>query len=239
MVHSTDKRQKSQEQGNNSDSIDPESKWSCRPCWWRSSGWDWARLSWFRRRKRWRSQSQTFYGTSGPLIVSLEMRTIKEPQCEAGRRRISGFLNSLCQPIPRKARERAFLVVLTPKMMPFTTISQTNVNQCCQRNVVDSQPTWKCLWLMMAQWHSGCRFRLKGISMFKLITPTTENQLNKYYHFRWQMLREPWRMPVQSAMNMTRDESPSHDCWWSRSSDGDWSSAYHPDLEGQIRQVWR
>ncbi len=26
--------------------------------------------------------------------------------------------------------------------------------------------------------------------------PTTENQLNKYYHFRWQMLREPWRMPV-------------------------------------------
>ena len=38
--------------------------------------------------------------------------------------------------------------------------------------------------------------------MFKLITPTTENQLNKYYHFRWQMLREPWRMPVGSE----RDE---------------------------------
>lgn len=38
--------------------------------------------------------------------------------------------------------------------------------------------------------------------MFKLITPKTENQLNKYYHFRWQMLREPWRMPIGSE----RDE---------------------------------
>ena len=38
--------------------------------------------------------------------------------------------------------------------------------------------------------------------MFKLITPKTENQLNKYYQFRWQLLREPWRMPVGSE----RDE---------------------------------
>lgn len=38
--------------------------------------------------------------------------------------------------------------------------------------------------------------------MFKLITPKTENQLNKYYQFRWQMLREPWRMPIGSE----RDE---------------------------------
>ncbi|WP_159739389.1 bifunctional GNAT family N-acetyltransferase/hotdog fold thioesterase [Vibrio atypicus] len=38
--------------------------------------------------------------------------------------------------------------------------------------------------------------------MFKLITPKTDNQLNKYYHFRWQMLREPWRMPLGSE----RDE---------------------------------
>ncbi|MGC9420961.1 YiiD C-terminal domain-containing protein [Vibrio sp.] len=38
--------------------------------------------------------------------------------------------------------------------------------------------------------------------MFKLITPKTENQLNKYYYFRWQMLREPWRMPIGSE----RDE---------------------------------
>ncbi len=38
--------------------------------------------------------------------------------------------------------------------------------------------------------------------MFKLVTPKTANQLNKYYHFRWQMLREPWRLPVGSE----RDE---------------------------------
>lgn len=38
--------------------------------------------------------------------------------------------------------------------------------------------------------------------MFKLITPKTVNQQNKYYHFRWQMLREPWRMPIGSE----RDE---------------------------------
>ncbi|GAA5645474.1 bifunctional GNAT family N-acetyltransferase/hotdog fold thioesterase [Vibrio proteolyticus] len=38
--------------------------------------------------------------------------------------------------------------------------------------------------------------------MFKLITPKTDNQLNKYYYFRWQMLREPWRMPIGSE----RDE---------------------------------
>ncbi|EKO3464850.1 YiiD C-terminal domain-containing protein [Vibrio fluvialis] len=38
--------------------------------------------------------------------------------------------------------------------------------------------------------------------MFKLISPKTDNQLNKYYHFRWQLLREPWRMPIGSE----RDE---------------------------------
>ena len=41
--------------------------------------------------------------------------------------------------------------------------------------------------------------------MFKLITPKTENQLNKYFQFRWQMLREPWRMPKGSE----RDEFDS------------------------------
>jgi thioesterase domain-containing protein len=35
-----------------------------------------------------------------------------------------------------------------------------------------------------------------------LIIPTTENQLKKYYHFRWQMLREPWQRPLGSE----RDE---------------------------------
>ncbi|ORT51678.1 hypothetical protein ST37_04835 [Vibrio sp. qd031] len=38
--------------------------------------------------------------------------------------------------------------------------------------------------------------------MYKLIVPKTENQLNKYYHFRWQMLREPWQRPLGSE----RDE---------------------------------
>lgn len=38
--------------------------------------------------------------------------------------------------------------------------------------------------------------------MYKLITPKTENQLNKYYLFRWQMLREPWNLPMGSE----RDE---------------------------------
>ncbi len=38
--------------------------------------------------------------------------------------------------------------------------------------------------------------------MFKLITPKTDNQWNKYYHFRWQMLREPWGLPLGSE----RDE---------------------------------
>ncbi|MBM7037637.1 bifunctional GNAT family N-acetyltransferase/hotdog fold thioesterase [Vibrio ulleungensis] len=38
--------------------------------------------------------------------------------------------------------------------------------------------------------------------MYKLIIPKTENQLNKYYHFRWQMLREPWQRPIGSE----RDE---------------------------------
>ncbi len=38
--------------------------------------------------------------------------------------------------------------------------------------------------------------------MFKLITPKTDNQITKYYHFRWQMLREPLRLPEGSE----RDE---------------------------------
>lgn len=42
--------------------------------------------------------------------------------------------------------------------------------------------------------------------MFKLITPKTDNQLNKYYHFRWQLLREPWRMPIGSE----REDHPVH-----------------------------
>ncbi len=31
--------------------------------------------------------------------------------------------------------------------------------------------------------------------MFRLITPTQNDQLDAYYQFRWQMLREPWQLP--------------------------------------------
>ncbi len=31
--------------------------------------------------------------------------------------------------------------------------------------------------------------------MFRLVTPSSEQELESYYHFRWQMLREPWNMP--------------------------------------------
>ncbi|MCC4797452.1 bifunctional GNAT family N-acetyltransferase/hotdog fold thioesterase [Enterovibrio norvegicus] len=34
--------------------------------------------------------------------------------------------------------------------------------------------------------------------MFRLITPTKEDELNAYFHFRWQMLREPWCQPEGS-----------------------------------------
>ncbi|WP_087023266.1 bifunctional GNAT family N-acetyltransferase/hotdog fold thioesterase [Thaumasiovibrio subtropicus] len=34
--------------------------------------------------------------------------------------------------------------------------------------------------------------------MFRLVTPNSEMELEKYYHFRWQMLREPWNMPLGS-----------------------------------------
>ena len=44
--------------------------------------------------------------------------------------------------------------------------------------------------------------------MFKLITPKTDNQLNKYYHFRWQMLRAPW----QQAEGSEKDELEQQAC---------------------------
>ncbi|WP_407331888.1 YiiD C-terminal domain-containing protein [Enterovibrio sp. 27052020O] len=34
--------------------------------------------------------------------------------------------------------------------------------------------------------------------MFRLITPTKESELSAYFHFRWKMLREPWRQPEGS-----------------------------------------
>jgi thioesterase domain-containing protein len=45
--------------------------------------------------------------------------------------------------------------------------------------------------------------------MFKLITPKTDNQIAKYYHFRWQMLREPLQMPQGSERDQF-DETSHH-----------------------------
>ena len=74
--------------------------------------------------------------------------------------------------------------------------------------------------------------------MFKLITPTTDNQLNKYFHFRWQMLREPWRMPIGSE----RDEydSMSHHRMIADSRGYPMAIGrlyITPDCEGQIRYM--
>ncbi|WP_330961649.1 bifunctional GNAT family N-acetyltransferase/hotdog fold thioesterase [Photobacterium sp. 53610] len=34
--------------------------------------------------------------------------------------------------------------------------------------------------------------------MFRLITPQSDAELDRYFDFRWQMLRQPWHMPVGS-----------------------------------------
>ncbi len=34
--------------------------------------------------------------------------------------------------------------------------------------------------------------------MFRLVTPETAQQLDAYFHFRWEMLRKPWQMPPGS-----------------------------------------
>ncbi|MCL4165184.1 UNVERIFIED_CONTAM: hypothetical protein GTU68_051082, partial [Idotea baltica] len=74
--------------------------------------------------------------------------------------------------------------------------------------------------------------------MFKLITPTTENQLNKYYHFRWQMLREPWRMPVGSERDEYDAMSHHRMIVDGRGRPMAIGRLYiTPDLEGQIRYM--
>ena len=37
-----------------------------------------------------------------------------------------------------------------------------------------------------------------SLVLFKILTPTTADELAAYYHFRWQHLREPWNFPVGS-----------------------------------------
>ncbi|MCF7355341.1 MULTISPECIES: bifunctional GNAT family N-acetyltransferase/hotdog fold thioesterase [Vibrio] len=43
--------------------------------------------------------------------------------------------------------------------------------------------------------------------MFKLVTPKTESDLQNYYHFRWQMLREPFHQPQGSERDEYDDMS--------------------------------
>ncbi len=79
---------------------------------------------------------------------------------------------------------------------------------------------------------------VQGLSMFKLITPTTDNQLNKYFHFRWQMLREPWRMPIGSERDEYDSMSHHRMIVDSRGYPMAIGRLYiTPDCEGQIRYM--
>ncbi|GIA96774.1 hypothetical protein VCSRO9_1118 [Vibrio cholerae] len=74
--------------------------------------------------------------------------------------------------------------------------------------------------------------------MFKLITPTTDNQLNKYFHFRWQMLREPWQMPIGSERDEYDSMSHHRMIVDSRGYPMAIGRLYiTPDCEGQIRYM--
>ncbi|WP_112478650.1 bifunctional GNAT family N-acetyltransferase/hotdog fold thioesterase [Vibrio variabilis] len=74
--------------------------------------------------------------------------------------------------------------------------------------------------------------------MFKLITPKTENQLSKYYHFRWQMLREPWRLPVGSERDEYDEMSHHRMIVDGRGRPMAIGRLYiTPDNEGQIRYM--
>ncbi|HEJ2456666.1 TPA: YiiD C-terminal domain-containing protein [Vibrio cholerae] len=74
--------------------------------------------------------------------------------------------------------------------------------------------------------------------MFKLITPTTDDQLNKYFHFRWQMLREPWRMPIGSERDEYDSMSHHRMIVDSRGYPMAIGRLYiTPDCEGQIRYM--
>ncbi|MFD2179150.1 bifunctional GNAT family N-acetyltransferase/hotdog fold thioesterase [Veronia pacifica] len=45
--------------------------------------------------------------------------------------------------------------------------------------------------------------------MFRLLTPTSDQQLTDYYQFRWKMLREPWHLP-QGSERDAYDVSAHH-----------------------------
>ena len=74
--------------------------------------------------------------------------------------------------------------------------------------------------------------------MFRLITPKTDDELARYYDFRWRMLREPWHMPVGSE----RDAYDAMSCHRMIVSDNGQTIAIGrlymtPDNDGQIRYM--
>ncbi|MCE0493847.1 bifunctional GNAT family N-acetyltransferase/hotdog fold thioesterase [Vibrio salinus] len=74
--------------------------------------------------------------------------------------------------------------------------------------------------------------------MFKIINPTTENQLKKYYQFRWQMLREPWHLPVGSEKDEYDVMSHHRMIVDSRGRPMAIGRLYiTPDCEGQVRYM--
>jgi len=74
--------------------------------------------------------------------------------------------------------------------------------------------------------------------MFKIISPATENQWNKYYLFRWQMLREPWHQPVGSERDEYDPMSHHRMIVDSRGRPMAIGRLYiTPDCEGQIRYM--
>ena len=74
--------------------------------------------------------------------------------------------------------------------------------------------------------------------MFRLITPTTEAELKAYYHFRWQILREPLRQPVGSERDAYDDTSQHRMILDGRGQPIAVGRLYlTPDNDGQIRYM--
>ncbi|WP_300173154.1 bifunctional GNAT family N-acetyltransferase/hotdog fold thioesterase [uncultured Aliivibrio sp.] len=74
--------------------------------------------------------------------------------------------------------------------------------------------------------------------MFRLITPTTDAELNAYYHFRWQVLREPLRQPVGSERDAYDDTSQHRMILDGRGQPIAVGRLYlTPDNDGQIRYM--
>ena len=74
--------------------------------------------------------------------------------------------------------------------------------------------------------------------MFRLVTPQTESQLARYYHFRWQMLRQPWQMPLGSERDAYDDVSAHRMLVDSHDNVVAIGRVYvTPDNEGQVRYM--